>query len=35
MWNKLILPNMEPVDTFVNMVMNFGILETTAIFLRV
>jgi len=35
MWTKLIWLKMEPVDTFVNTVMNFGILETTAISLRV
>jgi hypothetical protein len=35
MWTKLIWPKMKPVDTFVNTVMNFGILETTSIFLRV
>jgi hypothetical protein len=26
MWTKLILPKMEPIETFVNKVMNFGIL---------
>ena len=35
MWTKVILPKMGPVDIFVNTVMNFGILETTAIPLRV
>jgi len=35
MWTKLLLPKMEPVDNFVNTVMNFRILETTAISLRV
>lgn len=34
MGTKLIWPKMEPVDVFVNTVMNFGILEITSIFLE-